>query len=117
MPGSKHMEDLKAVPSKTIKEPSAAAVAKAKAIDFKKLKRVDEVKKTLPQVLGCTIQHVKWKRCWTALYPGVVLGSRTRTYGACVTQASVIKHVVHWSHRMHEKATGTPSPFERNFLT
>ena len=111
MPGSKYMEDLKAVSSKTIKKPSAAAVAKAKAIDFKKLKRVDEVKKTLPKVLGCTIQHVKWKRCWTAFYPGVFPGSRTRTYGACVTQASVIKHVVHWSHRMHEKATGTPSPF------
>ena len=110
-PGSKYMEDLKSVPSKTIKKPSAAAVAKAKAIDWKKLKNVAEVKSTLPKVLGCTIQHVKWKRCWTAFYPGVVPGSRTRTYGTCVRQATVIKHVVQWTHKMHEKKTGTPSPF------
>ena len=113
-PGTKYMDDVKAVKVGSKKPPSkasAAEVARVKKIDWSKCNKVEDVRTLLPKVPGCTVQNVRWKRCWTAYYPDVVPGSRTRTYGALVKEPSVRKHVVALAHKMHERKTGKPSPY------
>ena len=85
--------------------------AKLTTVDWKAAaKDGADLKRLIPDAVGCTLQHVPAKRCFTARYPGASPGSRTRTYGFVFNRVQVLKHVIKWAWSEHKKATGnTPS--------
>ena len=85
--GSLYLQQLgRAAPSlghklKTAAAKSAAA-AKKKPRDILKLASLDDANKCLPNVVGCSLQLVGTKQCWTCYYPGALPDSKSRTWGA-----------------------------------
>ena len=114
-PGSKYLDD--------IKNASAAKGAKAKTrlgikgpVDLAKLKRLAQLKRCLPNVVGCTIQQVDDVNCYTAFYPGVKPRSRSRTWGKLVSKVACLRHVFDWAWAMHYLKTGQNCPFDSSKL-
>lgn len=66
----------------------------------------------LPQVVGCTAQHLPQRRCWIAFYPGVQPASRTRTWGGMFTEQQCKIAVVKWAWNHHTRLTGEQCPHD-----
>ena len=65
------------------------------------------LKTVIPQVTGCTIQHVNSlkKQAWTVEYPDAKPhGSRTRSYIDEATSKAAARHCVEWAWQQHRKA-------------
>lgn len=109
VPGSKYIADLKEVP--TMKKGASRSGVIKGAIDLIKMKRMSELRKFMPDIKGCHIQEINFKRSFTAFYPGVFPGSRTRTVGAHCSREQVIRHVISWAWKNHSKKTGSKCPY------
>ena len=68
-------------------------------------------KDLMPKIKGCTLDLVDKKRCWTASYPGVTPGSRTRTWGLAFSREAVARHCVKWAWAHHIEQTKQPCPW------
>mmetsp|Transcript_7420 Transcript_7420/g.16331 ORF Transcript_7420/g.16331 Transcript_7420/m.16331 type:complete len:602 (+) Transcript_7420:185-1990(+) len=69
----------------------------------------------IPQVKGCTISEINNRhyKGWSARYPGVSPGSRSRGYGSNgVTSDMAAKHCFGWLWATHQKATGESIPYD-----
>ena len=65
------------------------------------------LKTVIPQMKGCTIQHVHSlkKQAWTAEYPDAKPhGIRTRSYTDADSMKSMARHCVEWTWQQHRKA-------------
>ena len=70
-----------------------------------------EIKKYLPKQSGATLQPRPERRTFQGYYPGVVPGSRSRTWGFAFSKPKCLRHVLCWIWEEHFKATGQRCPY------
>ena len=114
--GSLYLQQIgRAAPSlghklKTAAAKSAAA-AKKKPRDILKLASLDDANKCLPKVVGCSLQLVGTKQCWTCYYPGALPGSKSITWGAKFNKRQCLRAVLIWAWAQHFEKTSEVCPF------
>ena len=101
--------------------PSASTSSKAKGVVATVATAVAPKKKMadkdyLPQIKGCSIQKVTFKHCYTCYYPGVVPGSRTRTYGELFSESACKRAVIRWAWNHHTRITKEKCPHDLSKL-
>ena len=81
-------------------------------VKWSKITDERHAKALLPKIIGCSIQCVLPKKCWTAFYPEASPASRTRTWGTRWTNEQCMKHCIKWAWDEHQAATGIECHFE-----
>ena len=89
--------------------PSPKGDEKATKAKKKKVESWDVLylKTVIPQMKGCTIQHVNSleTKAWTVKYIGAKpCESRTRSYKDAESSKSMARHCVEWTWQQHRKA-------------
>lgn len=83
-----------------------------KTRDIVKLADLEGVKKLLPQVKGCTLQLIPYRRCYTVFYVGALPGSHTCTWGRKFNQMQVLRACLTWAWSQHAIITGQGCPHD-----
>ena len=117
--GSKYLEVLGMPVGKWKPELLAKAVEAAApsllTVDFIAVANRKALATLLPRggaLPGCNIQLIDGRKKCTVFYPGVVPGSRSRTWGKHFTKIAVIKHSLRWAWDMHSKTYPEARPYK-----
>ena len=85
-------------------------VAKQRKLDWTKINSLEEYKRLLPKITGCTIQQPPGRHAYVVFYPGVTPASHQRSWGT-YTRAECAHQCVRWAWDHHTRLTGTPWPY------
>lgn len=109
-PGSKFLEKCSRQAARKVGASGAKPVSRKK-VDVQTVRSVEAARRFLPKIKGCSIQRIPDRRTWTAFYPNVQPGSRSRRRGFMQPESAVVRHVLAWACKHHSEQEGAQCPW------